>query len=246
MRAAPGWKPKMSLSPKIEQQSAETFNARVLNRIAQSKSTYWLGFFTDPLTVIFLLSWDAAVLRSSPYAIALSFLAGLFTWTLVEYCFHRWVYHKGETLAHAGHLLHHDEPEALIGMPWIITSGLMFSLWFVFGYWLAFGSASSYVSGWLSGFFFYYTFHHIVHHQFNLKSAWYRKLRAHHKIHHQIPGTNFGVTNRFWDQVFGTIHRKPEVAVNKRANNIKPKRANRPRNEAVGEVKARAVSVSRT
>lgn len=229
-----------------EQQTADNFNERVLSRIAQSKLTYWFGFVTDPLTVIFLVCWDALILRSSPYAIAASFLAGIFTWTLVEYSFHRWVYHKGETLAHAGHLLHHDEPEALIGMPWFITSGVMYSLWLVFGYWLALGSASSYVSGWLSGFFFYYTFHHVVHHQFNLKSSWYRKLRAHHKIHHQIPGSNFGVTNRFWDEVFGTTYRKAEVNVKKSTTTVKQKRSVPPRTEVAGEVKARHVSVSQT
>jgi 4-hydroxysphinganine ceramide fatty acyl 2-hydroxylase len=235
----------MSLSPKIKPQSDETFKERALKRIAQSKSTYWFGFFSDPLTVIFLVCWDALILRSNPFAIAASFLAGLFTWTLVEYCFHRWVYHKGETLAHAGHLLHHDEPEALIGMPWFVTSGLMYSLWFVFGYLLAIGAASSYVSGWLSGFFFYYSFHHI-HHHFNLKGSWYRKIRAHHKIHHQIPESNFGVTNRFWDQVFGTTYRKTEVVVKKRASGVKPKLTVPPRTEAVGEAKARPVSVSQT
>jgi 4-hydroxysphinganine ceramide fatty acyl 2-hydroxylase len=208
----------MNLSPKLaQQQSAETLNERVLSRIAQSKSTYWFGFFTDPLTVIFLLCWDVFALRSSPYAIAAAFLAGLFTWTLVEYCFHRWVYHKGETLAHAGHLLHHDEPEALIGMPWFLTSGIMYSLWFICGYLLALRSASSYISGWLTGFVAYYTFHHILHHQFHLKSGWYKRLRAHHKIHHQIPESNFGVTNRVWDRVFGTTYRKRERTTKKSA-----------------------------
>lgn len=237
----------MNLAPKIEQQqSAETLNERMLSRIAQSKGTYWFGFFSDPLTVIFLICWDAFILRSHFYAIAASFLAGLFTWTLVEYCFHRWVYHKGETLAHAGHLLHHDEPEALIGMPWFITSVVMYSLWFVFGYLLAIGSASSYVSGWLSGFFLYYTFHHVIHHHYNPKNGWYRRLRAHHKIHHQIPESNFGVTNRFWDQVFGTAYRKSEALTGKRPASGKPQLAMPPRSEVATEARAERVSVSQT
>jgi 4-hydroxysphinganine ceramide fatty acyl 2-hydroxylase len=236
----------MSLSPKLEPQSANTFNERLLSRIAQSKSTYWFGFFSDPLTILFLVGWDVFVLGSSPYLIAASFLAGLFTWTLVEYCFHRWVYHKGDTLAHNGHLLHHDEPEALIGMPWFITSLVMYSLWFVFGYLLALGSASTYVSGWLFGFFFYYTFHHIMHHQFNLKSSWYRKLRAHHKIHHQIPERNFGVTNRFWDQIFGTTYRKSEAAAKKRPASDRRKLDSPLRSErAAAEVRVEMAGVSR-
>lgn len=240
----------MNLSPNIgpQRQPPDSFNERVLSRIAKSKSTYWFGFFTDPLTVIFLVCWDVFALHSNRYAIAASFLAGLFAWTLVEYCFHRFIYHKGETLAHAGHLLHHDEPEALIGMPWFLTSGIMYGLWFLFGYLLAVGPASSFVAGWLFGFFFYYSFHH-VHHHFNLKNSWYRKLRAHHKIHHQIPSANFGVTNRFWDQVFGTTYCKSEAPARKKMPSVRQKPASSsppPRVEVAGEIKARHVSVSQT
>jgi sterol desaturase/sphingolipid hydroxylase (fatty acid hydroxylase superfamily) len=122
----------------------------------------------------------------------------------------------------------------------------MYSLWLVFGYLLAIGSASTYVAGWLSGFFFYYSFHHLIHHQFNPKSSWYRKLRAHHKIHHQIPDSNFGVTNRFWDRIFGTTYRKTEATAKKRTTGGQQKLKLTPRAEAVGEIKARSVSISRT
>ena len=234
----------MNLSPKIAQpSSAETLNERLLSRIAQSKATYWFGFFTDPLTVIFLVGWDALVLGSNPYLIAAGFLAGLFTWTLVEYCFHRWIYHRGETLAHAGHLLHHDEPQALIGMPWFLTSGVMYSLWFIFGYVLAVGAVSAYVGGWLSGFFYYYSFHHLLHHT-SLKNGWYRKLRAHHKIHHQIPESNFGVTNRLWDEVFGTTYRKAETKARKPAPVVRPQPGTPPRSESQAKPKRAPESVS--
>jgi len=236
----------MNPSPKNNQQSTNDFNERVLSRIAESKATYWFGFICDPLTVAFLVCWDMFVLRSGFYATILSYLAGLFVWTLVEYGFHRFVYHKGETLAHAGHQMHHDEPEALIGMPWFLTAGVMYSLWFALSYWLQLPSASTFLSGLLSGFIFYYTFHHI-HHHFSLKNSWYRKLRAHHKIHHQIPGVNFSVTNRFWDQVFGTTYRKSEAPVKKKNVATHQKTlAPAVRSEAATEVRARAVSVSQT
>jgi sterol desaturase/sphingolipid hydroxylase (fatty acid hydroxylase superfamily) len=121
----------------------------------------------------------------------------------------------------------------------------MYSLWLIFAYMLELGTASSFLSGLLSGFFFYYTFHHI-HHHFNLKNSWYRKLRAHHKIHHQVPDSNFGVTNRFWDQVFGTTYRKSETTAKKSVVSGKQKLNVAPRNEVAAEVKARPVSVSQT
>lgn len=176
---------------------------------------YWISFFSDPLTVAFLLFWEVAILGSNLALLALSVACGLLAWTLWEYCFHRWVYHYGRTVLHAGHALHHEDEKTLISVPWFFTTCLVLSLWYVFSYWRHTHYVSGFIAGLLSGFFFYSCFHH-VHHHFNLKSAWYRRLRAHHKIHHQMPQSNFGVTNRFWDRVFGTTYRKAEVGVKKR------------------------------
>jgi sterol desaturase/sphingolipid hydroxylase (fatty acid hydroxylase superfamily) len=177
--------------------------------------SYWIGFFTDPLTVAFVLVWELFVMGSSPLVLAAVFFMGLMAWTLLEYCFHRWVYHIGKTVLHAGHALHHEDPKMLIGMPWFLTTTFVMGLWYVFAYLLEVRYASAFVVGLLGGFIFYYCFHH-VHHHFNPKSAWYRRLRAHHKVHHQMPETNFGVTNRFWDRVFGTTYRKAESTTKKR------------------------------
>jgi sterol desaturase/sphingolipid hydroxylase (fatty acid hydroxylase superfamily) len=38
-----------------------------------------------------------------------------------------------------------------------------------------------------------------------------RTLRTSHRIHHQFPEWNFGVTMRLWDLVFGTRYRKPKL-----------------------------------
>ena len=173
--------------------------------------SYWIGFFTDPLTVAFVLVWELFVMGSNPLVLAASFAAGLLAWTLLEYCFHRWVYHTGKTVLHAGHALHHEDPKMLIGMPWFLTTSFIMGLWYVFSYWLGVRYVAGAVVGLLSGFIFYYCFHHI-HHHFNPKNSWYRRLRAHHKIHHQMPGTNFGVTNRLWDRVFGTTYSRPAKA----------------------------------
>jgi sterol desaturase/sphingolipid hydroxylase (fatty acid hydroxylase superfamily) len=171
--------------------------------------SYWIGFFTDPLTVAFALAWELFAMGSNPLVLAVAFAVGLLTWTLLEYCFHRWVYHTGKTVMHAGHALHHEDPKMLIGMPWFLTTSFVLGLWYVFSYWLEVRYASGFVGGLLSGFIFYYCFHHI-HHHFNPKNSWYRKLRAHHKVHHQMPETNFGVTNRLWDRVFGTTYARPQ------------------------------------
>jgi len=202
----------MSASLKVTPESFGHNIGRWLN-IARNNLlfSYWIGFFTDPLTVAFILGWELFAMGSHPLVLAAAFAGGLLTWTLMEYCFHRWVYHTGKTVLHAGHALHHEDPKMLIGMPWFLITSFVLGLWYVFTFWLEVRYASGFVAGLLSGFIFYYCFHHI-HHHFNPKYSWYRRLRAHHKVHHQMPGTNFGVTNRLWDRVFGTTYRKAAKA----------------------------------
>ena len=175
--------------------------------LASGSINYWFSFVSDPLTALFFLFWEAVVLRSSVLILSLSFGAGLLSWSLLEYVFHRWVYHQGRTPAHVGHQKHHETPEALIAMPWFIVTGFMASAWYVSAYRLQFHFILSFMAGLLTGFVFYGIFHH-VHHHFHFKNRQYRKLRAHHFIHHQYTDVNFGVTSRLWDHVFGTTYRK--------------------------------------
>ena len=84
--------------------------------LASGSVNYWFSFVSDPLTVLFFLFWETIVLRSSILLLNLTFGAGLLSWSLLEYAFHRWVYHKGQTAAHVGHKKHHETPEALIAV----------------------------------------------------------------------------------------------------------------------------------
>ena len=193
----------MRTTPERKQPSLTT--SPVLDRIAANKSNYWVGFFTDPAAAIFLLLWDLVVLHTNIYFLASSYISGLISWTLLEYCFHRWIYHRGDTLAHAGHRLHHESPKALIGMPWFLTTGFLLLVWFLLGSYLQMPYVLSFLAGLTTGFFLYGVFHH-VHHHFEFAKRWNRKLRVHHKIHHAFPEVNFGVTTRVWDYVFGTTY----------------------------------------
>jgi sterol desaturase/sphingolipid hydroxylase (fatty acid hydroxylase superfamily) len=182
---------------------------RLLERLAAHKSNYWLGFVTDPATALFFIFWDGTKLHVGLYAAAACYILGLLSWTLLEYSFHRWIYHRSRTLAHAGHRMHHESPKTLIGMPWFMTTGFLWGVWLVFAELLHVRFFLSFMAGLVTGFLVYGLFHHL-HHHFNLNNSWYRKLKAHHNIHHQLPDVNFGVTVWFWDYVFGTIYRKGE------------------------------------
>lgn len=176
-------------------------------KMASGAGNYWTCFVTDPLTIGFFLFWDAVILRSDLLGLSVAAGAGLMSFSLAEYVFHRWVYHEGETPARTAHEKHHESPEALLALPWFIVSAIMGSVWLVFAYWLRIHYVAGFTAGLLTGFVFYGLLHH-VHHHFHFKNRLYRKLRAHHFIHHEHPDTNFGVTSRVWDRIFGTMYRK--------------------------------------
>ncbi len=178
-----------------------------LERLAAHQSNYWIGFVSDPATAIFFVGWDVWRLHAAPAWLILSYFAGIFNWTLFEYVFHRWIYHRGDTLAHAGHRMHHEHPKMLIGMPWFMTTGFLWLVWYLFAYKLEARCFMTFWAGMVTGYLAYSALHHI-HHHFSFRGPWFRKLYVHHQIHHKFENVNFGVTNRFWDHVFRTAFRK--------------------------------------
>jgi sterol desaturase/sphingolipid hydroxylase (fatty acid hydroxylase superfamily) len=159
-------------------------------------------------------------------------------WGLSEYAFHRWLYHQRRGLLADGHRIHHEDPEVLIAMPWFMTTATVFGLWYLCGVVLRLPLISACVAGWLAGSVWYSLVHH-SHHHWNLRQSWLRQLRAHHRIHHECPEFNFGVTMRLWDNVFGTRYRKrahlPRVEGRQAAvtNNTKQHRRSLPPPEPV-------------
>jgi len=177
---------------------------RRIATLGLGSTNYWFTFVSDPLTVVFFLFWEIFVLRSRPWLVGLTFALGLAAWTFVEYAFHRWVYHKGRSAAHAGHLVHHESPETPIAMPWFVVTAAFGSLWYL-AQLVQVHHVLSIAAGILLGFVGYGLFHHVLH-RFEFEFRWYRRLRAHHTIHHHFPGVNFGVTSRFWDRLLKTSH----------------------------------------
>jgi len=197
----------MAINQNTEKESFGRPKESTLVSLATGSGNYWFSFVSDPVTVVFFLLWEAIVLRTSILALSVTFGAGLLSWSLLEYTFHRWVYHKGRTPAHVGHKKHHESPEALIAMPWFIVTAFLAGVWYIVASRLHLHFILPFMAGLTAGFVFYGVFHHI-HHHFHFKNRQYRKLRAHHFIHHQYPDVNFGVTSRLWDHVFGTTYRK--------------------------------------
>ena len=196
----------MAIDRTNKKQSFDNPGENHLVSLAANDVNYWISFISDPVAVVFFIYWEAAILHTSILGLSISYGSGLLIWSLLEYSFHRWIYHQGRTPAHVGHKLHHQFPRMLIAMPWFLVTAFLGCVW-AFVYYLQIHFILSFMAAITTGFVFYGAFHHI-HHHFHFKNSWYRKLRAHHVIHHQFPDVNFGVTTRLWDHVFGTAYQK--------------------------------------
>jgi sterol desaturase/sphingolipid hydroxylase (fatty acid hydroxylase superfamily) len=171
--------------------------------VSESKTNYWATYVVDLSLMTFFLAWDAVRLGVGMAAIIVLFAGGVFAWTLSEYVFHRWLYHLGFAIARSGHEKHHEDPTAYLALPWFVTPLMFLPPQLLVAGWYGAAGFSTFLAGWFGGFVAYSFMHHSLHH-YKLKYAWFRHLQSEHRIHHALPETNFGVTMRFWDRVFGT------------------------------------------
>jgi len=164
---------------------------------------------------------------------------GLFLWTLVEYILHRFLFHLDRqvemfpfeetiltaysflpnnrvaiTLHFLLHGIHHYLPmdKLRLVMPPTLFLALATPFWklahFVF-YW-NWSVATAVFCGGIFGYICYDLTHYFLHHR-TLPSYW-RELKKYHLQHHFMDYENgFGVTSRFWDQVFGTQLAPPPI-----------------------------------
>ena len=176
-------------------------------RLSKTPLNYWAEFAIDiPLGAVMIF----ACLRSNefgPIAFVLTILLGLFLFSIIEYSFHRWLFHGSVQIMAQGHRAHHENPLGYDSLPFFLPALSLLALTVVFvmlmpakyAFLLTGTIALSYVIYGLSHF----TIHH---HLFHYVPA--RNWAAHHHIHHHHADTNFGVTTPLWDIVFGTRYRR--------------------------------------
>ncbi|EFX05778.1 fatty acid hydroxylase [Grosmannia clavigera kw1407] len=141
---------------------------------------------------------------------------GLVIWTLIEYVLHRFLFHLdyylpdnrvGLTLHFLLHGVHHYLPmdKYRLVMPPTLFVVLATPFWklahFIFAY--DWNVATTVFCGGIFGYVCYDLTHYFLHHR-DLP-LWYKGLKRYHLAHHFLDyELGFGVTSRFWDQVFGT------------------------------------------
>ena len=144
-------------------------------------------------------------------------LGGVALWTLLEYLLHRFVLH-GVAPFSDWHGQHHLRPRALIASPLLLSLSLFLLLgslpaWWMLGTW----PATALTLGLLSSYLAYGLTHHATHHTTRpwiRRNAWMSQRRIRHAMHHAAhhieargeacKPCHFGVSNSFWDAVFGT------------------------------------------
>lgn len=146
--------------------------------------------------------WHASVRQSEEWPAWV--LAGLATWTLLEYLLHRWVLHRMPPFKRL-HTEHHEHPFELIGTPTWLSAPLFVLAWLALTLALARPAAGGAAAGLMAGYLAYSLLHDAAHHRRAAPGGWLARVKRRHARHHQ-PGANgdFGVSTAFWDRVFGT------------------------------------------
>jgi sterol desaturase/sphingolipid hydroxylase (fatty acid hydroxylase superfamily) len=175
-------------------------------RLEHSKLAHRVDFALYGITVavlaVFLL---VEVPRGQRFETAAFALAGLVSWTAIEYVLHRFVLHGLQPFSRL-HAEHHQRPTALIFTPTILSATAIAALVFVpallvAGLW----HACALTLGVLTGYVAYTITHHAIHH-WRSDNAWLKQRKRWHALHHRCiaqPGY-FGVTSTVWDHVFGS------------------------------------------
>ena len=144
------------------------------------------------------------------------FISGIFFWTLAEYILHRYIFHwvseakwakRFHFVMHGAHHLYPTDKERLLmpPVPGFIIAGFLFCVFYLF-FWIL--GIPDLTFGFFPGFFSGYLLYSFVHRATHVRKApkGFESLWLHHSLHHyKYPEKAFGVSNTFWDKVFGTM-----------------------------------------
>lgn len=200
---------------KTEHQSIRLFENDTLERLSHvhpitpllvwSPVVCWL--FWRALQVDALGVWQVAALT----------LGGLFSWTLVEYCLHRFLFHyqassrAGQWLVFLFHGNHHEDPmdKTRLVFPPAGAIPIMALLYLMFSLLIPRPWIVPFMAGFIIGYLMYDYIHYGTHH-FQMRNPAAKFLKHYHLLHHFSRQTGrYGVSSPLWDLVFGTRPPQP-------------------------------------
>jgi len=171
------------------------------------------NFFKPMWIPIISLSFALSVSNSSLSSSISSFICGIFSWGLLEYLIHRFLFHV-ETSTTAGnfyhifaHGFHHLSPldPTRLTFPPLFSVVLAFVLYQLFmQLYPVLPSVQALFAGGALGYMLYDACHYYFHHG-NLNIAYLQWMKTRHLRHHyKDDSKNFGVTSPIFDVLFGT------------------------------------------
>ena len=207
-------KPYISTS----EEGVQLFRSDFLNRFTRVHWAVPMVIYLPVVAVCLYVSFQEDDLALSEEA--LLFLAGVLTWTFVEYLIHRFLFHYEPRIGWVRrvhyyiHGFHHDYPNETnkLAVPPATSIPLAAAFYYLFR--LAFGPflVMPFFSGFVFGYMCYDTIHYATHHV-TMRNTIGLYLKRHHLRHHYVDDEyGFGVTSPLWDFVFGTRPRNRPVS----------------------------------
>lgn len=194
---------------------AQLFKNQYLEYLTKTHPLVIWGIYLP--IIILMLYYSNVVWYFSALPIVVTFLAGMFFWSLFEYSIHRFAFHftaesnSAKKIVYIIHGNHHEYPrdkERLFmpPVPSLILGSLIFSIMYFIGYLLgSVGYAFIFFPGFILGYLIYGTMHYAIH-AWNPPFKWMKPLwRNHHLHHYKNTELGFGVSSTLWDHVFGTM-----------------------------------------
>ena len=191
-------------------QSIRLFENDFLERLTHVHPIVPLLFWSP---VVVWLLWRSFAMHQLPLLPVLGIgVLGLVTWTLTEYCLHRFVFHHparsrvGKWFVYLFHGNHHDDPrdKTRLVMPPAGAIPIMAALFFLFGLVIPAPWIEPFGAFFIVGYLIYDYIHYATHH-FPMKNPVAKYLRRYHLKHHYSGERGrYGVSSPLWDIVFGT------------------------------------------
>jgi sterol desaturase/sphingolipid hydroxylase (fatty acid hydroxylase superfamily) len=183
-----------------------------ISKMSKTPLNYWAEFAVDiPLGMLLIFTG----LRHSELdlpTVFLTIILGLFSFSIIEYSFHRWLMHGSVQIFAQGHHAHHVNPLGYDSLPFFLPALILLMLTGVFVLIMATSYAFLLTGTIALGYVTYGLSHFIIHHH-RFQQHFARDWAANHHIHHHHPETNFGVTTPLWDILIGTRYVSDHIRI---------------------------------
>jgi len=202
------------MQPEKPHQSIRLFENDFLERLSHVHPITPLLFW-GPIAA-WLIWRSVAVHEISGVALLGLAVAGVFTWTLAEYCLHRFLFHYpatsklGKWLVFLFHGNHHHDPKdkTRLVMPPAGAVPIMAALYLLFGLVIPQPWIEPFCAFFILGYLVYDYIHYATHH-FPMRNPVAKYLKLYHLKHHfSGEGGRYGVSSPLWDKILGTTGSK--------------------------------------